>query len=384
MEGQGIELDPRELVAAYRQLQAEFECERQLRTEAEEERSRLKVRLVIVCTCRKMSTAPLNSTCDHPYHSIRSPLQRARDELAKQVLLLETRVADVEEDLDRSHEQLTALKAATAKAAAAPSAATAAAVDEEEDEEAAPSSRTDVKGLQKDIKMLLRELDRERTANLELVAVVEATQEDAAAAAERLVAAEKQVRALKKYGGAFAAPPSAADIAATPEQLHMRIASLKAARDRLIEALDVQAAEADRLTVENAALAETVLEVRSAAEAWEAQAQAGIAQCGQLKDLLEESASWGGGGDRPVEDPDAAAARCRGLEQELLRQQARRAEAEIHVTALCAELTRLAAASTGAHRAVLPVLCGVEARLAAVLSAKPGPRGGAPANRDGI
>lgn len=311
----------------------------------------------------------LQSLCSPPSTADHFALQRARDELAKEVLFLQTRVTELEDFLDKIQDQ--------SKDGQAPSTPLAS---------PSPSGKYkpgDVKSLQRDVEMLLQELDHERAANLELVSVVEASRLEAAKAAERLVAAEKQIRALKRSGGKFSSAESSSDLAAPPEQLHERIFSLKGARDRLIEALDVQAAEAERLALENSALGEALVEARSLAASWEAQAQQGLAQCSQLKDLLEESATWGASG-LPAEDavavPDAEggadqlAARCRRLEQEALQQAVRRSELEAQVHALCAELTRLAAVSTQTQRAVVPVLCGVEARLAALLHTKAGKR----------
>lgn len=135
---------------------------------------------------------------------------------------------------------------------------------------------------------------------------------------------------------------------------------------------------------------QALVELRSVSDRWEAQAQQGLAQSEQLKDLLEESATWGA--DRPAAAPaegggaagtapaapaaDAAAEECRRLEGALLAESARAASLELQVRALCMELTRAGAAALSAQHAVLPLLSGVESRLAQVLGMKPVKAGG--------
>ena len=173
-------------------------------------------------------------------------------------------------------------------------------------------------------------------------------------------------------------------------------------------------------------------ELRDIAAKWEAQAEGAGAQNERLKDLLEESASWGaaaavaeaaaaaeatsarpGGGEAvsgqrrrqheqheqheqqqdvgeatgggavaeaaaPLGGGAAAgaaqlAALCRRLESELLLEKARSARLDGQVRALCAELTRAVAASGQMRASLLPLLGGVEARLAAALAVRPPP-----------
>ncbi len=220
------------------------------------------------------------------------------------------------------------------------------------------------KALRLDLEILLKELDTERKASTKLLKVVESAQNEASKAADKLLAAEKQIRALKQSGGKSAA--ALADADATPEQLHERIASLKHARDRLIEALDTQAAEAERLGIENAALVAAVAEARENASLWEAQAQEALTQGSNLKDLLEESAQWSGISTE-AGDAQNAEERCRELEGKLLVEQARCASLEVQVRSLCAELTRVVADSAGLHRVTQPLLMDVEMRLSGLL-----------------
>jgi hypothetical protein len=138
------------------------------------------------------------------------------------------------------------------------------------------------------------------------------------------------------------------------------VAGLRASRDKLLLELDEQAAEAQRLALENGVLqqartpaapsiraslrprhaqpssarpdatakvvfksevaakrmlsseasgaAQSLADVREAAGAWEAQAQSGLGQVERLKDLLEESARWSPQGADPGPDPSPAGA----------------------------------------------------------------------------
>jgi hypothetical protein len=283
----------------------------------------------------------------------RLSLQRARDELVKTVLALEKRVAEAEDEAARAVQAAAAAAAAQADHAAAH----------------AGGRKGDARALHRDLEMLLVELDRERQANTELSNMLEAAHAEAAA--------ERRARQAER-----AAPAAPGDAEATPAQLQERVAVLKGARDRLLAALDGQAAEAERLAAESAALGEALGEAQACNASWEAAAQAGLAQSERLKELLEESAAWeppvtgaahapegnGGGGGAAAA---AAQRRCEALEREALLQRARCAELETQVRALCAELTRAAGASAAARRAVLPALGGVEARLAGVLRLKP-------------
>eukprot|EP00887_Chlorella_sp_A99_P007323 scaffold2.g7323.t1 len=312
-------------------------------------------------------------------------LRRARDELAAALLAAEGAAAEAE-------------AAAAARRAAA----------------------------QTDAEILLDELDREREVNAELAAQLEAADAERRKLATQLEAADAERRKLEEQlaavqqghqraqrGGRGASPlrpsASAASLAEAggeedegPAALQRRLAALKASRDKLIAVLDGQAAEVEWLTTENAALAEALAELRDVAAKWEAQAQGALGQTEQLKDLLEESATWSthvapassaggqqqqpggrssGGGEQgaaPAGEPggtEAAAgdlaARCQQLESELLLEKARSSQLDLQVRVLCAELTRAVQASGAMQQALLPLLGGVEARLAAVLAVKP-------------
>ena len=95
---------------------------------------------------------------------------------------------------------------------------------------------------------------------------LEAAEREAVAATEKLLKAQAKIEQLKakakgkggKDKGGLPASPSLASLEGgeAVEALQARIAALKASRDKLIGAFDAQAAEIERLSGDNAALAE--------------------------------------------------------------------------------------------------------------------------------
>lgn len=296
-------------------------------------------------------------------------MQRARDELAKTVLALEYRVLEAEDEAIKLRKEVETLREASAEPLKVSSKGGDVAAS------AAGAKNEVEKALRLDLEILLKELDTERKASAKLVKLVESAQNEASKAAEKVIATEKQLRAWKNSSGKTSAAAGGVDATATPEQLHERIISLKHARDRLIEALDTQAAEAERLGMENSALAAAVAEAQETASLWEAQAQEALTQSNNLKDLLEESALWSSTIDASEEahaadKKSSIEDKCRELERHLLTEQARCASLEVQVRSLCAELTRVVADSAGLHRATRPLLSDVEMRLSALLKTR--------------
>jgi chromosome segregation ATPase len=218
-----------------------------------------------------------------------------------------------------------------------------------------------------DIEVLLKELDEARATNADLEDAMLMAQAKSAQAAERLQRAEKQLRAksshklIKRQG-----IRSAAAEEETIETLQARNAELKMARDRLIESLDLQAADVDRLTQENGALADAVTAAQDLGSRLEAQVQEALAQNRHLRGILEEGAEWAAMpmADGPVSSLEE---RCQQLESTLLGTQARCAELEGQRQALCAELSRVVNHSVTLHRLIRPTLTGVEFRLASLV-----------------
>ncbi|EFN51232.1 hypothetical protein CHLNCDRAFT_141243 [Chlorella variabilis] len=392
----------------------------------------------------------------------RSRLQKARDELATALLACERRAAEAEEEQLRAEAQAAALEAAlreqqqaaeasaAAAAAAGPlSPATAERLGSSAGVAAAASrslrhtqsSKSD-SGLAADLDILLAELDQERQRSEELVRTLEAAEREAVSATEKLLKAQQRIKQLgsggkgrglfggmKKSASSASLPPGGAGGAAgaaaggeaeaeeTAAVLQQRIVALKASRDKLIGAFDAQAAEIERLSGDNAALAESVAQLRDVAAKWEAQAQDSLSQNERLKDLLEESATWnlapaapcgtggaaGGGANGRAAgaagkgagagsgdagrgedalaavaaggqgDPAHLAALCQRFQEELLLEKARSAQLDMQVRALCMELTRAAQSSSQMQAALMPMLGGIEARLVQVLGMRPRP-----------
>ncbi|GAX78777.1 hypothetical protein CEUSTIGMA_g6214.t1 [Chlamydomonas eustigma] len=161
-----------------------------------------------------------------------------------------------------------------------------------------------------------------------------------------------------------------------------QVLQLKQSRDKLLEEIDSQWEEMDRLAAENRAVAEELSVQRRLAVNWEAQAQDALSNVERLKGLLEESASWevgelasAAGSTAPRtgsavqaaavgSDPAAAAAlRLRALHTALLEEKAKSADLELGMRALAAELVRAQHASVSIGRSVLPALSGIEHRL---------------------
>lgn len=279
-------------------------------------------------------------------------MQRARDELARTVLLLENRVSELEDELVRTREQ------SAYAASASPRTPTT-----------SRPPTNDVEALRADIEVLLKELDEARATNADLEDAMLAAQAESVQAAERLQRAEKQLRAKSKNTAVFRRREarSTEEKEEAIEILEARNMELKMARDRLIESLDMQAADIDRLAQENAALADAVAAAQDLGSRWEAQLQEVLAQNRHLKSIIEDSAEWAmtplpdGGPQSSLEE------RCRQLESTLMGNQARCAELEGQVQALCAELSRVVNHSAALHRAIHPTLNGVELRLAAMI-----------------
>ncbi|CAL5229236.1 g12522 [Coccomyxa viridis] len=178
--------------------------------------------------------------------------------------------------------------------------------------------------------------------------------------------------------------PEQPPISKDQEALTSQVAQLKASRDKLLVELEKQFLEVDRLAVENAALSQGMEEVKEAAEAWEKQAQASLQQLDRLKDILEESAAWSGPGavSRPVaeakmpgqegsttEEGDGQEAgseskdESRDLEKRYLQECAHVAKLESQLQSLCSELRKASAVRSSVKHVTLPALLGVESRL---------------------
>jgi small-conductance mechanosensitive channel len=171
-------------------------------------------------------------------------IQRARDELAKELFSKEEALAAVE---------LKLASAAVPHPAAGPSQPPTPAKAKVALEEGAT-----VESLHRDLEILLNELDHERDDRIALEETLEAARAEAEKAAQELVMARKQLADWKRAAkGKGKAPKGQTEDDDTPEdQLRERIVALKVSRDKLIAALDEQSAESERLALENSALAD--------------------------------------------------------------------------------------------------------------------------------
>ncbi|EIE24923.1 hypothetical protein COCSUDRAFT_62333 [Coccomyxa subellipsoidea C-169] len=344
----------------------------------------------------------------------RQRLQRARDELATNLLAAQQRAQEAEEDQQRAEEQ-TAAAIAEVDALQARLSANGAEISHASD--AAPAG---------DGADTSRELELERSRNAVLVAALssakggrERAEREAAAARQRMQQLEQQLQMAHSAGppppslpgpaSAYNGPASMAksvlsqETATDPESmarqitaLKRQVTQLKASRDKLLAELDIQFVEADRMGNENNALSQALQEVREAGAAWERQAQEAAAQLERLKDLLEESALWrreqpprpeasppnppGENGtassgerngteaeDRAASDSQYIQAHILDLEQRFMQESAKSAALDLQVRALCAELNRAAQATGSLGRSVLPALNGIESRLSQAL-----------------
>ncbi|BDA49359.1 hypothetical protein COCOBI_13-4710 [Coccomyxa sp. Obi] len=341
----------------------------------------------------------------------RQRLQRARDELATNLLAAQQRAQEAEEDQQRAEEQTAAaiaeLRALQTRLSA----------------EAAEHSR----GIENDASSngSSRDLEVERSRNAVLAAALSSAkaerkhaQAEAAAARQLVLQLEQQLQMANSAGPppprlpdssvtsngpvsvAQSEPPQddATDTEAMAKQiatLRRQVMQLKTSRDKLLSELDIQFIEAERLGNESNALSQALQEQREAAGTWERQAQEACAQLERLKDLLEESAQWRREpptppsrsepgengvptsgeqdstteGDKAEADKQYIQAHILDMEQRLMQESTRSAALDLQVRALCAELHRAAHATAGLGRSVLPALNGIESRLSQALSA---------------
>ncbi|CAL8464239.1 g3774 [Coccomyxa elongata] len=341
----------------------------------------------------------------------RQRLQRARDELATNLLAAQQRAQEAEEDLQRAEEQTAAATAELRILQTRLSGDRA---------ERARDSQNDAANNE-----MSQDLEVERSRNAVLAAALssakaerEHAQAEAAAARQRVQQLEQQLQYANCAGPppprlpdpsvtsngplSVAQPAPSQDGATDPEALVKQIATfrrqvlqLKTSRDKLLSELDIQFIEAERLGNENSALSQALQEQLEAAGTWERQAQEACAQLERLKDLLEESAQWrrepptppsraepgedgvpttgeqetATEGDKGQADKQYVQAHILDLEQRLMQESARSAALDLQVRALCAELHRAAHATAGLGRSVLPALNGIESRISQALSA---------------
>eukprot|EP00798_Chlamydomonas_sp_ICE-L_P002911 gene2912-17110_t len=145
-----------------------------------------------------------------------------------------------------------------------------------------------------------------------------------------------------------------------PEARWQTVSKLKLSRDKLLEEIDTQWEELDRLASEHRCTAEELERTRRLATNWEAQAQDNLSQLDSLKDCLHESANWTVTADT---QPGSMAQAVKKALNELLKEKAKTSDLEVQVRALAGELLRQQHANMALGSSVLPVLSGFEVRL---------------------
>lgn len=143
------------------------------------------------------------------------------------------------------------------------------------------------------------------------------------------------------------------------QKLDAKVLILKKGRDKLLEEYDRQSEELDRVITENRALTDELASLRRICCKWENQSQDSLAHISRLKDLLEDSARWPSVqiNDNGVPEPQD------DLHSYMLKEQARNADLEVKIRALCAEMLKTHQMNKDLSRSMLPVLNGIESRL---------------------
>ena len=286
-------------------------------------------------------------------------MQRARDELAKQVLLLEEKLLTSEEVLQQ-HQQDGVERKHTREGKQA----------------GGGDLENEVQALQNDVDVLLQEIEKERRINTELEKMIRDGDKETRKLEGKLEAASKKIEKLKskkKRSNEEEEEESKEDLIAT---LRKKLLVLTESRSRLISSLDASADEVDRITKENEALAETVTDLRDACQAWEAQVQENISLSNRLKDLLEEGSEWKAPPDidgspislpvtpgKELSNSEKETLNCRALEHNVLQWQKKCSKLEVQVVALCAELNRLSTSASGMQASIVPLLSNIETRI---------------------
>jgi chromosome segregation ATPase len=293
------------------------------------------------------------------YGAVKCGVQRARDELAKQVLLLEEKLVTSEEALQEQQQD-------DVKRKQTKDGRLAGRVDLE----------NELQALQNDVDVLLQEIEKERAINKGLEKMIRDSDKETRKLEAKLDAASKKIEKLKsrkKWSNEEEEEESKEELIVS---LRKKISVLTESRSRLISSLDASADEVDRITKENEALAETATDLRDACQAWEAQVQENISLSNRLKDLLEEGSEWkappGGDGSpislpvtpgKELSDSEKENLNCKALEYNVLQWQKKCSTLEVHVMALCAELNRLSTSASGMQASIVPLLSNIESRI---------------------
>lgn len=168
----------------------------------------------------------------------------------------------------------------------------------------------------------------------------------------------EMLEGAKKLEASFISKEDHVALVSELEMLVSQVMKLKQSRDKLLEQVDAQWQEMDRISSDHEMTMVELQEARKISASWETQAQEALAQCERLKGLLEEGLTWneGQGGD---DGASVVGKLLRLLNEERVRSQ----ELELGARALAAELVRAQSASLDIGRSMLPTLCDFEGRL---------------------
>ena len=280
---------------------------------------------------------------------LQGQVEGTREELAEE----RARAARLEEELGRVRE---AHAQAQARAGGAGGDGAAAAERAAERAEEAEALRSQVAALQETLQITMRGLQR---AEEEKVIAIE-EREDMLDALHHV-----QKHSKPKDVAPVPQPPGISITDEQLEHLENKMNSLEGGRKVLINEIDAQALEIERLFTENKHLAESVLKSKALSEEWERQAQGSLQQTERLQDMLEESAAWSAGERRAgPAGADGAAPEAGGDFELRWREESRKcASLEVQLAKLAVEVTQAKQVNAQLAESMLPILTGIEGAL---------------------
>ena len=276
---------------------------------------------------------------------LQGQVEGTREQLAEE----RARAARLEEELGRVRE-------AHAQARAGGGEGVAAAERAAEQGEEAEALRAQVAALQETLQITMRGLQR---AEEEKVIAIE-EREDMLDALHHV-----QKHSKPKDVAAVPQPPGISITDEQLEHLENKMNSLEGGRKVLINEIDAQALEIERLFTENKHLAESVLKSKALSEEWERQAQGSLQQNERLQDMLEESAAWSAGERRAgPAGADGAALEAGGdFELRWREESLKCASLEVQLAKVAVEVTQAKQVNAQLAESMLPILTGIEGAL---------------------
>ena len=277
---------------------------------------------------------------------LQGQVEGTREQLAEE----RARAARLEEELGRVRE---AHAQAQARAGGGEGVAAERAAEQGEEAEAL---RAQVAALQETLQITMRGLQR---AEEEKVIAIE-EREDMLDALHHV-----QKHSKPKDVAPVPQPPGISITDEQLEHLENKMNSLEGGRKVLINEIDAQALEIERLFTENKHLAESVLKSKALSEEWERQAQGSLQQNERLQDMLEESAAWSAGERRAgPAGADGAALEAGGdFELRWREESLKCASLEVQLAKVAVEVTQAKQVNAQLAESMLPILTGIEGAL---------------------